>query len=62
LLKFAGLRRFFGDLERIDSILSGYRETITLRGSVANPGHFRWHQGMRLSELLPERDALLSRD
>jgi polysaccharide export outer membrane protein len=51
-----------GDIVRIDPIVSSYRDSVTLRGSVANPGHFRWHQGMRLSELLPERDALLSRN
>ena len=46
---------------RIDPIVSTYRETVTLRGSVANPGRFRWHEGMRLSELMPDRDALVTR-
>jgi len=41
-----------GDIVRIDPIISNYRETVTLRGSVANPGRFLWHAGMRLSELL----------
>ena len=50
-----------GDIVRIDPIVSTYRETVTLRGSVANPGRFRWHVGMRLSELLPDRDALVTR-
>ena len=50
-----------GDIVRIDPILSSYRETVTLRGSLANPGHFRWHAGMRLSELLPDRDSLVTR-
>jgi protein involved in polysaccharide export with SLBB domain len=51
-----------GDIVRIDPILPDYRETVTLRGAVANPGRFRWHEGMRLSELMPERDALVKRD
>jgi protein involved in polysaccharide export with SLBB domain len=51
-----------GDIVRIDPIASNYRETVTLRGSVANPGRFLWHQGMRLSDLMPDRDSLLSRD
>jgi polysaccharide export outer membrane protein len=51
-----------GDIVRIDSILSSYRETVTLRGSVANPGRFRWHEGMHLSELMPDRDSLMTRD
>jgi protein involved in polysaccharide export with SLBB domain len=50
-----------GDIVRIDPIVSAYRETVTLRGSVADPGRFRWHEGMRLSELMPDRDALVTR-
>jgi len=51
-----------GDILRVDPIISIYRDSVTLRGAVANPGHFLWHPGMRLSELIPERDALLKRD
>jgi len=51
-----------GDILHVDPIISIYRDTVTLRGAVANPGHFLWHEGMRLSELMPERDALLKRD
>jgi protein involved in polysaccharide export with SLBB domain len=51
-----------GDIVRIDPIVSNYRETVTLRGSVANPGRFLWHTGMRLSDLMPDRDSLVSRD
>jgi len=51
-----------GDIVRINPIASDYRETVTLRGSVANPGRFLWHAGMRLSDLMPDRDSLVSRD
>ena len=51
-----------GDIVRIDPIVSNYRDTVTLRGSLANPGRFLWHPGMRLSELLPDRDSLVARD
>jgi protein involved in polysaccharide export with SLBB domain len=51
-----------GDIVRIDPILSIYREAVTLRGAVADPGRFQWHGGMRLSELMPDRDALVKRD
>ncbi len=51
-----------GDIVRINAIASDYRETVTLRGSVANPGRFLWHEGMRLSDLMPDRDSLVSRD
>jgi protein involved in polysaccharide export with SLBB domain len=51
-----------GDIVRIDPIVSSYRETVTLRGSLANPGRFLWHASMRLSDLLPDRDSLVTRD
>jgi protein involved in polysaccharide export with SLBB domain len=51
-----------GDIVRIDPIISIYSNAVTLRGAVANPGRFQWHEGMRLSELMPERDALVKRD
>ena len=51
-----------GDIVRLDPVLSSFRETVTLRGSVANPGRFRWHDGMRLSELIPDRESLMTRD
>ncbi len=50
-----------GDIVRIDPIASSYRDTVTLRGSIANPGRFRWRPGMRLSDLIPDRDALVTR-
>jgi protein involved in polysaccharide export with SLBB domain len=51
-----------GDIVRINPIASDYRETVTLRGSVANPGRFLWHVSMKLSDLMPDRDSLVSRD
>lgn len=50
-----------GDIVRVDPIVSNYRDTVTLRGSVANPGHFRWRPGMHLSDLIPDRDSLVTR-
>jgi len=51
-----------GDIVRVYSIVSAYRKSIVLRGDVANPGRFGWHEGMRLSELIPDKDSLMSRD
>ena len=51
-----------GDVLRIYSILPAYQKTITLRGNVANPGRFGWHTGMHISDLIPDRDSLVSRD
>jgi protein involved in polysaccharide export with SLBB domain len=51
-----------GDLVRVYSILPQYRKTVILRGNIANPGRFAWHPGMRVSELIPDRDSLVTRD
>lgn len=51
-----------GDILRILPILPAYDKTVTLRGNVANPGRFGWHTGMRLSDLIPDQDSLLSRN
>ena len=51
-----------GDILRVLSIVPMYEKTVTLRGNTANPGRFAWHQGMRLSDLIPDRASLLTRD
>jgi protein involved in polysaccharide export with SLBB domain len=51
-----------GDVIRVDSIVPKYEKTVTLRGNLANPGRFAWHEGMRLSELIPDKDSLLTRN
>lgn len=51
-----------GDIVRIYPILPAYDKTVTLRGNVANPGRFAWTEGMHLSDLIPDRDSLQSRD
>jgi len=51
-----------GDILRVYSILPAYQKTVTLRGNVANPGRFGWHAGMHLSDLIPDKDSLTSRD
>jgi protein involved in polysaccharide export with SLBB domain len=51
-----------GDMLRILSIVPSYQKTVTLRGNTANPGRFAWHEGMRVADLIPDRDSLLTRD
>ncbi len=51
-----------GDLIRVLSITPSYLKTVTLRGNTANPGRFAWHPGMRLSELIPDKESLLTRN
>ena len=60
----AGLARQVrdGDLVSVTSLSPRFDSTVTLRGNVANPGRFPWRQGMRVRDLIPEREALISRD
>ncbi len=51
-----------GDILDIIPMVSRYQKTVTLRGNTANPGRFAWHPGMRLSDLIPDRDSLITRD
>ena len=51
-----------GDTVRVYSILPKYQKTVTLRGNIANPGRFAWHEGMRISELIPDKESLLTRN
>jgi protein involved in polysaccharide export with SLBB domain len=51
-----------GDVVRILSITPSFQKTVTLRGNLANPGRFAWREGMKLSDLLPDRPSLITRD
>jgi protein involved in polysaccharide export with SLBB domain len=51
-----------GDILRIYSILPSYENTVTLRGNVANPGRYSFKQGMKLSDLIPDKESLQSRE
>ena len=51
-----------GDIVRLTSTLPSYAKTVTVRGNLANPGRYAWHPGLRLEELFPEREALLTRN
>lgn len=51
-----------GDVIQIIPLVTHFQKTVTLRGNTANPGRFSWHEGMRLSDLIPDRESLLTRD
>ena len=50
-----------GDIVRVLSIVPRFENTVTLRGNVANPGHYPWKPGMRVRDLIPDAQALLTR-
>jgi protein involved in polysaccharide export with SLBB domain len=51
-----------GDLVHVYSIVPLYQKTVTLRGNIANPGRFAWHAGMHVSDLIPDKDSLITRN
>lgn len=51
-----------GDLIQVLSILPSYEKTVILRGNTANPGRFAWHEGMKLSDLIPDKASLITRN
>jgi protein involved in polysaccharide export with SLBB domain len=51
-----------GDLLRIFPISPKIEDAVTLKGNVAEPGRYLWHQGMRISDLIASRDVLITRN
>ncbi len=51
-----------GDVVRLLPVVPRFQNAVTLRGNVADPGRFPWRQGMRLSDLIPDKESLLTRD
>ena len=51
-----------GDVVRIFSLSPRFQNAVTLRGNVAHPGRVEWHSGMRLRDLIPNQEALITRD
>jgi protein involved in polysaccharide export with SLBB domain len=51
-----------GDILELVAVVSQFKDAITLRGNVANPGRYMWKPGMRVRDLLPDKDALITRD
>src|SRR6266581_1320497 len=62
-LDMGGLSRAVrdGDLVTVYSLVPRFDNAIALRGEVAQPGRFPWREGMRVRDLIPDREALLSR-
>jgi polysaccharide biosynthesis/export protein len=50
-----------GDIVSVSPISEHFENAVTLRGNVANPGRYAWHAGMRVHDLIPSKDALVTR-
>jgi protein involved in polysaccharide export with SLBB domain len=51
-----------GDLLRVLPISPQFQNVVTLRGNVAESGRFSWHPGMKISDIIPDSQALITRD
>jgi protein involved in polysaccharide export with SLBB domain len=51
-----------GDLLRVFPLSPKFMNAVTLRGNVAQPGLYPWKEGMRISDLIPSRGFLVTRD
>src|SRR3989454_7002526 len=49
-----------GDIVRFLRISSKFENAVTLRGNIAVPGRYPWHDGMRVHDLIPDRDFLVT--
>lgn len=50
-----------GDVLRFFPISPKFENAVTLRGNVAVPGRYPWHEGMHIADLITSRDFLLTR-
>ena len=50
------------DIVRVRASAAKFDKTVTLRGNVATPGRFAWHEGMHVRDLIPNKESLLTTD
>ena len=51
-----------GDLLTVQAITPEMANAVTLRGNVAQATRLPWREGMKITDLIPNREALISRD
>jgi protein involved in polysaccharide export with SLBB domain len=51
-----------GDILEFGAVVNRYKDAVTLRGNVANPGRYVWKPGMRVHDLFPDKNSLITRD
>lgn len=50
-----------GDIVQLIPLVPQFDNAITLKGNVADAGRYPWRPGMRISDLIPNKEALLTR-
>ncbi len=51
-----------GDILSVLPVSDRFRNAVTLRGNVANPGRYVWHPGMHIADLIPDKESLITRN
>ena len=51
-----------GDLIKLSSLSPKFENAVTLRGTVASPGRYPWREGLRIRDIIPDREALIVPD
>ncbi|MFL6464440.1 MAG: SLBB domain-containing protein [Bryobacteraceae bacterium] len=51
-----------GDIVRLLPVVPRFENTVTIHGNVADAGRFPWHPNMRVSDVIPTKEALLTRE
>ncbi|HEV1995568.1 MAG TPA: polysaccharide biosynthesis/export family protein [Candidatus Acidoferrum sp.] len=51
-----------GDVVRFLRLSSKFENAVILRGNVAVPGRYPWHQSMHVKDLIPSRDFLITEE
>jgi protein involved in polysaccharide export with SLBB domain len=51
-----------GDLIRVFALSAKFDNAVTLRGNVAAPARYPWREGLRVKDVIPDRDALIVPD
>ena len=64
VLNEQGLRQSLrdGDVLTLLTISPAFGNAVTLQGTVAEPLRYRWFEGMKILDLIPEREALITKD
>ncbi len=60
-LDYDGLKRPIkdGDLVSVLALSPRFENAVTLRGNVAEALRYPWHEGMRIRDLIPDKEALI---
>ena len=51
-----------GDIATVFAISPQLKNSVTLRGNLADSRHFAWRDGLRVRDLIPDREALITKD